>query len=92
MAQVGDLKEWINSVTDIPPERQRLMGWAKGAKLDDLSLLADAKLGGRRLMLMGTPRSQVARSLSRLPLPAARSERRGSDLRSDLTARSHCQI
>ena len=60
-ATVGDLKHWLAALTDVPPPRQKLMGWAKpadGTAIDDATPLASIKLSSRRLMVMGTPQAE----------------------------------
>ena len=62
---IGDLREWLYGRTDVPAERQRLIGWSsKHKKLAEQNdtLLADLALGSRTacIMVLGTPQREAA--------------------------------
>ena len=62
-ATVADLKQWLASLTQVPPSRQRLMGWAKladGKAIGDETPLSTLHLSAKRLMMLGTPEAAHA--------------------------------
>ena len=85
------LKAWLQSVTSVPVDRQKLIGWApKQKKLAeaDGTRLADLQLGPRtsRLVLMGTPARDAASAESDLE----RGKRTSRFIANDLRGRRRC--
>ncbi|KZT69795.1 HAD-superfamily subfamily IIID h [Daedalea quercina L-15889] len=65
--RVDDLKALLQSLTDVPPERQKILGLVKGKQPPDEETIANLKLvSGRKFTLVGTPQGQEIKDPSQL--------------------------
>ncbi|KIM86178.1 hypothetical protein PILCRDRAFT_816102 [Piloderma croceum F 1598] len=65
--RVFDLKAALQSLTDIPPERQKILGLVKGKLPPDQERVADLKLvAGKKFTLIGTPQGNEIKDPSQL--------------------------
>ncbi|OSX65602.1 hypothetical protein POSPLADRAFT_1073590 [Postia placenta MAD-698-R-SB12] len=65
--RVFDLKAMLQSLTDVPPERQKILGLVKGKLPPDEERLGDLKLvSGKKFTLVGTPQGHEIKDPSQL--------------------------
>jgi ubiquitin-like domain-containing CTD phosphatase 1 len=65
--RVFDLKAALQSLTDVPPERQKILGLVKGKLPPDQERVADLKLiPGKKFTLIGTPQGNEIKDPSEL--------------------------
>jgi ubiquitin-like domain-containing CTD phosphatase 1 len=65
--RVFDLKAALQSLTDVPPERQKILGLVKGKLPPDQERVADLKLvPGKKFTLIGTPQGNEIKDPSQL--------------------------
>ncbi|EPS99032.1 hypothetical protein FOMPIDRAFT_1061039 [Fomitopsis schrenkii] len=65
--RVDDLKGLLQSLTDVPPERQKILGLVKGKLPPDDETIANLKLTtGKKFTLIGTPQGQEIKDPSQL--------------------------
>ncbi|KAI0722407.1 HAD subfamily IIID h [Fomitopsis betulina] len=65
--RVDDLKALLQSMTDVPPERQKILGLVKGKLPPDDETIANLKLTtGKKFTLIGTPQGQEIKDPSQL--------------------------
>ncbi|KAF7979551.1 hypothetical protein HWV62_41816 [Athelia sp. TMB] len=65
--RVYDLKAALHSLTEVPPERQKILGLVKGKLPPDQARVADLKLvPGKKFNLVGTPQGSEIKDPSQL--------------------------
>ncbi|KZT09786.1 HAD IIID h [Laetiporus sulphureus 93-53] len=65
--RVYDLKALLQSLTDVPPERQKILGLVKGKLPPDEERIGDLKLvSGKKFTLVGTPQGHEIKDPSQL--------------------------
>ncbi|KAF8720580.1 hypothetical protein AX14_010924 [Amanita brunnescens Koide BX004] len=65
--RVFDLKAALQSLTDVPPERQKILGLVKGKLPPDQARITDLKLiSGKKFTLVGTPEGAEIKDPSQL--------------------------
>ncbi|KAH9832936.1 HAD subfamily IIID h [Rhodofomes roseus] len=65
--RVDDLKALLQSLTDVPPERQKILGLVKGKLPPDEETIGNLKLtSGKKFSLVGTPQGQEIKDPSQL--------------------------
>ncbi|KII88126.1 hypothetical protein PLICRDRAFT_612640 [Plicaturopsis crispa FD-325 SS-3] len=65
--RVFDLKALLQSLTDVPPERQKILGLVKGKLPPDQERVSDLKLSaGKKFTLIGTPEGHEIKDPSQL--------------------------
>ncbi|KAI0690580.1 HAD IIID h [Cytidiella melzeri] len=65
--RVFDLKSALYSLTDVPPERQKILGLVKGKLPSDEVAIADLKLvPGKKFSLIGTPQGNEIKDPSQI--------------------------
>lgn len=56
---VGAVKAQLERRTTVPAARQKLLGWAD-RRVDDSARVSDVRVSGKRLVLVGSPKAQLA--------------------------------
>ncbi|KIY43901.1 hypothetical protein FISHEDRAFT_62128 [Fistulina hepatica ATCC 64428] len=64
--RVFDLKTALHSLTNVPPERQKILGLVKGKLPPDDVRIADLKTSGKKFTLIGTPEGDELKDPSQL--------------------------
>lgn len=65
--RVDDLKALLQTLTDVPPERQKILGLVKGKLPPDEETIANLKLtSGKKFSLVGTPQGKEIKDPSQL--------------------------